>query len=263
MALAPACGPLSDESKGVPFGEVIRDYEPAADAKWRGAVPDYSLVNKVYFEHRAKKHAADSLEALVTKIVKNFEVEIHNIGDIQHWKTVDTSKFRAAVSGGCPFSAQHLSDVGHTNMLLGDTPQYCSSYNTRESSTTIFTEAFSEGLAWEVLEVLAGPPNLTFKWRHFGKFTGVYTDRCGKRHKGSGKLVNLVGICIAKLNDQKVIETVDCYYNPDDLLKHLVTNVPPEEEEVPANCAEADAKQPSKSAPAGGAAKKPDACILM
>ena len=64
-------GSLSDESKGITFGEVIRDYEPLPDTKWRFGKPNYARVNKFYFENRMLKHKEGSLEAVVSNIVKN------------------------------------------------------------------------------------------------------------------------------------------------------------------------------------------------
>ena len=31
---------------------------------------------------------------------------------------------------------------------------------------------------------------VVFKWRHFGKYTGVFTDRAGRRYKGNGQMVS-------------------------------------------------------------------------
>eukprot|EP00439_Symbiodinium_sp_Y106_P035001 s4890_g4.t1 len=55
---------LSDESTGVPYGELIRDYEPPEGSSWRYGRPDYAPVNKLYFQHRTMAHQEGSLEAL-------------------------------------------------------------------------------------------------------------------------------------------------------------------------------------------------------
>jgi hypothetical protein len=31
---------------------------------------------------------------------------------------------------------------------------------------------------------------VVFKWRHFGKYTGVFTDKSGKKYKGNGKMLS-------------------------------------------------------------------------
>ena len=38
-------------------------------------------------------------------------------------------------------------------------------------------------------EVYSGPPNVLFKWRHFGKYSGTYVDKAPKVHLVSGSLV--------------------------------------------------------------------------
>jgi len=235
-------GPLSEESQGKPHGEIIRDYEHTADTKWRFGKPNYARVNETYFKHRTKKHAEGSLEAIVSKVVKNWEVESHHISDIKQWKTMDITKFKAAVNGGTPASAQLMCDIGPYNMLLGEAPSWSSAGNTFESANKTWSETFPEGYAWECLEVLAGPPAVTFKWRHFGHFTGTYTDKNGRKYKGNGEMLNLIGLCIAKVNENLVIETLDVYYNPDDLLSACVTKVKPDESQAPVGGDEGDAK---------------------
>ena len=37
----------------------------------------------------------DSIEALVQRVVKNWEVESHHISDVNQWKTMETSTFKA------------------------------------------------------------------------------------------------------------------------------------------------------------------------
>jgi hypothetical protein len=222
MNPAETTGDLSDASRGGPWGEIIRDYQPEPDTKWRFGKPNYERVNKAYFQGRSKIHKEGSLEAVVSKVVKNWEVESHHIADVKQWKTM-TPDLKAALNGGVPINAQMMADVGPYNFLIGDTPLYAGSQQTFETSNTIFSNAFPEGYAWEVLEVLAGPPNVTFKWRHFGKFCGTYTDRQGKKHTGNGEILNLYGLCIAKVTETLVIESLDVYYSPSDLLTPLTT----------------------------------------
>lgn len=214
---------LSDDSKGLTFGEQIRDYEPHPTSVWRFGKPNYANVNKTYFELRTRKHVEGSLEALVSKLIKNWQVECHHIADIHHWHTVDTTNFTAALNGGCPGSARIMADVGHQNFWLAETRNYSPEAQTFASSDSLFRSTFPDGFAWEVLEVYCGPPSLSFKWRHFGSFTGTYTDKDGKEHIGNGKPFDLIGMCIAKVNEELKIETIDVYYNPSDMIEPLMT----------------------------------------
>eukprot|EP00931_Biecheleriopsis_adriatica_P067200 TRINITY_DN41388_c0_g1_i1.p1 TRINITY_DN41388_c0_g1~~TRINITY_DN41388_c0_g1_i1.p1 ORF type:complete len:264 (-),score=74.18 TRINITY_DN41388_c0_g1_i1:241-1032(-) len=218
-------GNLSEESSGTTFGEMIRDYQPMEGVTWRFGKPNYARVNKTYFQHRAKPHQEGSLEAVVSKIVKNWEVESHHIDDIHKWQTMDITKFKAAVNGGCPVGAQVMADVGPYNMLLGETKDYSGSAHTFASSNQVFSSTFTEGFAWECLEVFSGPPNVLFKWRHFGPYTGTFTDKSGKQYKGNGEMFNLIGMCMAKVNEKLVIESLDIYYNPEDMIRPLTTTM--------------------------------------
>lgn len=233
---------LSDESKGATYGEMIREYDPVDGVKWRFGTPNYARVNKLYFEHRSMQHPAGSLEDVVNKLVKTWEVESHHIADINQWKTMDITKFKAALNGGAPATAQVMADIGPYNLLIQEHSQYSGGAQTFESANTIFSSAFTEGFAWECLEVLSGPPTVTFKWRHFGKFTGTYTDKQGNKYNGNGDMINVIGLCIAKVSDTLKIESLDVYYNPDDMLKPLTAASAKDTTVSPVGGDEADSK---------------------
>jgi len=248
-------GPLSDESRGVSWGEVIRDYDPAPDTKWRFGKPNYARVNAAYFKFRAKKHKEGSLESVVSKVVKNWEVESHHISDVNQWKTMDVANFTVSVNGGATSNAQYMCEEGPYNTLMGEMPAYSAKYNTFESANALWSNTFPNGFAWECLEVLAGPPTVTFKWRHFGEFTGTFTDKEGNKHQGNGEMINLIGLCIAKVNDSLQITHLDVYYDPEDLVKPLLKNGGNDQ------CIVDSRDVLSKSAPAVGCGK--DSCSVM
>jgi len=102
-------GKLSDESRGTPWNEIIRDYDPEPGTVWRFGLPNYARVNKAYFENRSKKHAEGSLESVVNKLVKSWEVESHHIADAKQWKTMDVSVFTAQVNNGPKVNAQLMA----------------------------------------------------------------------------------------------------------------------------------------------------------
>mmetsp|Transcript_19185 Transcript_19185/g.44649 ORF Transcript_19185/g.44649 Transcript_19185/m.44649 type:complete len:179 (+) Transcript_19185:71-607(+) len=158
---------LSAESSGQAFGEVIRDYVPHPKASWRAGQPDYMIVNRTFFEHRSLEHEVGSLEAVVSKLIKNWAVEAHHVAEVQHWKTMDISKFQAAVNGGCPFMAQQMSDLGACNMFLGESTDYNCRLHSFESSQKVFRSAFPMGFAWECLEVFFGTSDCSFQMAAF------------------------------------------------------------------------------------------------
>mmetsp|Transcript_96790 Transcript_96790/g.242799 ORF Transcript_96790/g.242799 Transcript_96790/m.242799 type:complete len:269 (-) Transcript_96790:89-895(-) len=256
-------GPLSEESSGKPYGEIIRDYEALPGTQWRFGKPNYARVNKAYFQGREKIHPEGSLESVVNKLVKNWEVESHHIADPKQWKTMDISKFKAALNGGAPVDAKIMAEVGPYNMLIGETPEYSASALSFEDSNKIFGSTFTEGFAWECLEVLSGPPTVAFRWRHFGKFTGTYTDKKGNKYQGNGAMVNVIGMCIAKVNDQLIIESLDVYYNPEDLLKPLTTMVKMGDGERPVGADEGDSKNVKAPCCTAAGAAQHQNCAVM
>eukprot|EP00929_Paragymnodinium_shiwhaense_P044399 TRINITY_DN2278_c0_g1_i6.p1 TRINITY_DN2278_c0_g1~~TRINITY_DN2278_c0_g1_i6.p1 ORF type:complete len:288 (-),score=58.52 TRINITY_DN2278_c0_g1_i6:353-1108(-) len=223
MQAAPKTGDLGPESTGQKFGEIVRDYKPKPGVEWRFGRPNYARVNKTYFENRSKKHKKDSLEAVVQKVVKNWEVDSHHLANIKDWKTMNVDKFTISVNGGPKASAQAMADVGPYVALLGDIPGiFYASQQTFASTNKIFSEVFPEGFAWECLEVMQGPPRVTFKWRHFGKFTGQWVAPDGTVYKGTGEMLNLEGICIAEVDKNLVIDNLEVYYNPLDQILPLL-----------------------------------------
>jgi len=98
------------------------------------------MYEQAYFTHRSKCHAEGSLEAIVQKLVKNWEVESHHISDIKHWKTMDVEKFQAFSNGEGPVSAQTMCDVGPYNMLLGNMHDYQAAKESFESANDVFRE---------------------------------------------------------------------------------------------------------------------------
>lgn len=220
---APKDGPLSEESQGKPYGEIIRDYKPKPGVQWRFGRPNYARVNKAYFAGRSKKHPEGSLEAVVQKIVKNWEVDSHHVLKPGDWTTMNGNKFTFSVNGGPKMNAQHFADIGPYNALIGDIPgKYNSSKESYDSSNKIWSEVFTEGFAWELLDIYSGPPCVTFKYRHFGKFTGKYVDMYGKEYAPTGEMVNVCGLCIARVDDNLLINELEIYYNPLDNIDPLL-----------------------------------------
>mmetsp|Transcript_12597 Transcript_12597/g.18923 ORF Transcript_12597/g.18923 Transcript_12597/m.18923 type:complete len:228 (+) Transcript_12597:38-721(+) len=213
---------LSDESRGQE-GEVIRDYVPMEGVPWRyGSPPNYSVVNKAYFEGRSKIHSAGSLEAVVQNIVKNWEVESHHIADTAYWKTMKVDEF-VAVSNNmrCPFSAKQMAEVGPYNMLLGKHDLYNAEQETYDTANDIFKTCFSEGFPWEVLEVHSGPPTVSFTWRHWGKMTGEYRGPDGTIYPPTGETIELYGNCVARVTSELQIVALELFFDRHDFIKKL------------------------------------------
>jgi hypothetical protein len=220
-----AGGPLSDESQGKTFGEVIRTYQPKPGVQWRFGKPNYARVNKFYFENRDKKHAEGSLESVVSQVVKNWEVDTHHVADSNQWSTVDVSDFKFSINDDptTVYDAKGMAQVGPYVALLQSIPgKYEASKHTFESTNKLFSETFPDGFAWECIEVYSGPPTVPFKWRHFGKFSGKFVDVNGREYLGTNEMVNLYGVTVAIVDDNLLVRELKTYYNPDDMISPLM-----------------------------------------
>ncbi|CAN1337361.1 Pathogen-related protein, partial [Linum perenne] len=119
-------------------------------------------------------------------------------------------------------SAEETLKIGSYNALLKncklgkELQLYKAEEETFESSHEAFGSAFPRGFAWEVISVFSGPPVVVFKFRHWGHFEGPF-----KGHSPTGDTVEMFGIGILKVNDKLVVQGVEVYYDPADLIGGL------------------------------------------
>ncbi len=195
--------------------------EAADPQEWRDGTPDYHLSHTVMPGQRTHQFAPDSLEAVVERIVQVFEMEVSHKKDPATWVSMVTEHFRTNVNGGPWATAQDIADIGSYNILIGDSAFYKTGQESFDSSHHIFHQAFPTGFYWEVLEVLSPPPVVTFKWRHWGAFTGEYHD-----FQPNGETIEMFGISVAKVNDDLKLLEVEHYYDPNTFLGKLTGGCP-------------------------------------
>ena len=87
---------------------------------------------------------------------------------------------------------------------------------TFDSSHDLFRNAFKNGFPLEVPQVFTGPPKVTFSWRHWGVFNGVYRERIGDNEK-----YEMFGFCEVTVTEQLKIQSIEVYYKPEEFLKAL------------------------------------------
>lgn len=162
------------------------------------------------------QHPEGSIEAIAQNLVRTFEMEASNKSNPQQWLSIVTDKFKMSTNGGQQFTAQDVADEGTYNLFLGKTEQYDSETETFESSFQVFHTAFPNGFLWELTEVLSGPPNVTFKWRHWGTFNGSYKD-----YAPTGETIEIVGVSIARVTDDLRIESLEHYFDNNVFLQKL------------------------------------------
>ncbi|MBW4565157.1 MAG: SnoaL-like polyketide cyclase [Mojavia pulchra JT2-VF2] len=193
-----------------------------ANVEWRYQTrPDYSRTNQFLQKQSKYNHLEGSLEAIVQNLVRTFEMEASYKSNPQQWISIVTEKFRMITNAGPAYTAEDIVEAGTYNLFLGDTEQYKSSEEDFESSAHTFHQAFPNGFLWELVEVLSGPPNVTFKWRHWGNFSGPY-----KEHAPTGETVEIVGISIARVNEDLKILSLEHFFDTSSFLNKLATGCP-------------------------------------
>ena len=196
--------------------EVLKQDE---GVEWRdGNRPDYSHTNAFLAEERQCNHAEGSLNAIAHNLVRTFEMEASFKTNPQQWISVVTDKFRMITNGRQEYTALDVIESGTYNLFLEDSEHYRASDETFESSYNLFHTAFPNGFHWELIEVVAGPPNVVFKWRHWGTFTGAY-----KEHQPTGETIEIIGLSIAKVTEDLKIESVEHFFDTNNFLSKLTS----------------------------------------
>ncbi|MGP0128083.1 MAG: ester cyclase [cyanobacterium endosymbiont of Rhopalodia musculus] len=212
------------DSDKLPIWVQDRDTVIANDegVQWRnGERPDYSYTNQFLRVESQFNHPEGSLEAIVENLVRTFEMEASHKTNPEQWLSIVTDKFRMSSNGGQFYTAQKVSEQGTYNLFIDDGEKYSATEETFESSFELFHKAFPNGFLWELTEVLSGPPNITFKWRHWGTFNGPYKD-----HQPTGQTIEIVGLSIARVTDDLKILEVEHYFDNSTFLQKLTSGCP-------------------------------------
>ncbi|HAC63664.1 MAG TPA: SnoaL-like polyketide cyclase [Cyanothece sp. UBA12306] len=214
----------NDNSAKLPLWVQDRDTVIAQDegVEWRnGERPDYSHTNQFLKAESKFNHLEGSLEAIVQNLVRTFEMEASHKTNPQQWLSIVNDKFRMSSNGGAFYTAQDVSDQGTYNLFINDSKEYSATQETFESSFELFHKAFPNGFLWEVTKVISGPPEVTFKWRHWGTFNGPYKD-----HQPTGETIEIVGLSVARVTDDLKIIEVEHYFDNSTFLQKLTSGCP-------------------------------------
>ncbi|KAI1260672.1 hypothetical protein F5Y18DRAFT_248815 [Xylariaceae sp. FL1019] len=196
-----------------------------ADAQWRYKnPPDYKKTRKYFEETKSCNHAAGSLEEMVENLVKNWEIEASYKTRLNDWRTVDLSQYTFANNGQTPHSAEHMLRLGTYNAMLTPSSYYDPNGMDFGTSHKVFKRMMPT-FAWEVIEVYTGPPSVSFKWRHWGRFEKDYTavNNANERVevKATGQLIDLTGITVATLDDRMRITKLKTWFGPEEMWKQI------------------------------------------
>ena len=96
-------------------------------------------------------------------------------------------------------SGEETLRLGSYNALLKNSlpkefQYYKADEETFESSHDAFRSAFPRGFAWEVISVYSGPPEIVFKFRHWGFSEGPF-----KGHAPTGEVAQFYGLATLKV----------------------------------------------------------------
>ncbi|KAK7335261.1 hypothetical protein VNO80_27038 [Phaseolus coccineus] len=203
-------------------------HDEPENIQWRhGGPPTYDAVNKLFEQGRTKEWPEGSLEEIVQNAIKSWEMELSHKTRLQDFKTINPEKFKLFVNGREGLSGEETLKLGSYNALLQsslpeDLKPYKVDEETFESSHEVFRSAFPRGFAWEVIKVYSGPPEIAFKFRHWGFFEGPY-----KEHAPTGKMVQFYGFGTVKVDDSLKVEEVEIYYDPAEMLGGLISGKHP------------------------------------
>ncbi|KAH9567311.1 hypothetical protein CY35_03G023100 [Sphagnum magellanicum] len=196
-------------------------------AQWRhGVAPDYTKANASFAAEKTKDWEKGSLQDMVSNLVKNWEKEASYKLDPSEWRTIDKENYRFSCNGGQKYTVEDMLRLGTYNALIGDTELYSATNTDFETSHEVFRKAMPEGFAWEVLDVYSGPPEVAFKWRHWGKMTGKLTCPLGHgtlEAEPTNDTIEIFGMAIAKVepeNGFKITE-IEIYYEPNQIMSQL------------------------------------------
>ncbi len=196
--------------------EVLKNDE---GVEWRdGNRPDYSMTNSFLEQEKQCNHAEGSLNAIAHNLVRTFEMEASFKTDAKQWLSVFEGKFLMSANGGKQYTAEEIVYQGTYNLFLENSEHYRADEETFDSSYNLFHNAFPQGFHWELVEVVAGPPNVVFKWRHWGTFSGAY-----KEHQPTGETIEVIGLSIAKVTDDLKIESVEHFFDTNKFLTKLTS----------------------------------------
>ena len=132
--------------------------------------------------------------------------------------TIVQDKFRMSTNGGTEYTVTDLVQSGTYKLLIGNTQHYRASEENFETSTNLFHTAFPDGFLWEVVEIYSAPPTITFKWRHWGYFHGVYKD-----YAPTGQMIEVIGISVVHITDDLKILSLEHYYDNNNFLDKLTS----------------------------------------
>ncbi|KAI4210364.1 MAG: hypothetical protein LQ351_006813 [Letrouitia transgressa] len=196
---------------------------------WRyGKPPDYNNTREVWERTKKMNHEATSLPSLVQNLVKNWEIEASFKPNLADWRTIDHSNYTFAINGGSPQSADHMLKVGTYNAIIAEPNEFYSPRTSDFASSHKTFKRMMPTFAWEVTEVYSGPPQVAFRWRHWGDMKSDYVGFNDQGEKvtipAHGKTVSIQGVTVATVNEKVQLQKVETWFDPLDMFRQIAPN---------------------------------------
>ncbi|XP_059444448.1 pathogen-related protein-like [Corylus avellana] len=207
--------------------------EGEKSTEWRhGGPPAFDEVDKLFEEGRTKEWPKGSLEETVQNALKSWDMEFSHKTRLKDCKTINPDKFKLFINGREGLTGEEILRLGTYNALLKNSlpkefQYYKPEEETFESSHKAFRSTFPRGFAWEVLAVYTGPPEIVFKFRHWGFSEGPF-----KGHAPTGEMVQFSGLATLKVDESLRAEEVELYYDPAELFGGLLKGPPISESHI-------------------------------
>ncbi|KAL3641152.1 hypothetical protein CASFOL_016120 [Castilleja foliolosa] len=180
---------------------------------WRfGSTPNYDAVNKLFEDGRTKIWPSGSLEDKVQNIVKTWEMEMFHKVNFDDFKQVDPVNYRFSLNKTIINGREKRAWRRLQHLAAFDPAK-----ETIDSSHRAFTTAFPRGFALEILRVYSGPPEIVYKFRHWGFMEGPF-----KGHSPTGEMVEFFGMAIFEVDENSKVVKVEFFYDRGELLAALI-----------------------------------------
>ncbi|KAH6824073.1 hypothetical protein C2S53_004039 [Perilla frutescens var. hirtella] len=197
--------------------------EELNSTKWNAGPPNYDVVNNLFEQGRTKIWPAGSVEEYVQNLIKTWEMELVHKADPNDYKTLDPKKFTLGLNGKKYYTLEEIGMIGGSYNVFLQTSLppplrfFDPDKETYDSSQTAFKRVFPRGFAIEIVQVYSGPPLISYKFRHWGYMEGPFQG-----HAPTGELVELFGISIVELDENKKVVKIEFFYDRGELLAGLL-----------------------------------------
>ena len=177
---------------------------------------------------KTANHEPGSLPDLVQNLVKNWEIEASFKQDLSQWRTINPDEYSFSINGRPPLSGADMVRLGTYNAIIQPGNEFYSPENSDFSQSHKTFKRMMPTFAWEVLDVIGGPPVVGIKWRHWGVMKDDYVGFNDKGEKVTAKAhggsIELKGTTWAWVDDQVRVKKLETWFDPVEMFRQIAPN---------------------------------------